>query len=83
MIMFLYEYARTVTDGVYDINNPADVDGGGDLVTLAQRISEDVEFSHKFKCTYNSNCKIYFNFELDGAQQTRLDTIVSTHKSKV
>lgn len=79
--MPIYNYARSIVNGAYDINNQERGDPA-DPTTLCSEICAIPEFDGHFdiKCS-GSSCDIVFDFTLSGAQETQLDTIVSNHKN--
>lgn len=77
-----YIYTRNLVDGSYDINNIADVDGGGNQVFLFKAIQVEGTLPTEFTINCNeSNCTITFSITLSGPQQTALNSTVATQQS--
>jgi len=80
--MAIYIYTRTFSDGEWNINNPNDVDGDGNPVTLAERIYQDETIGSKLHGVYlNSEAKVEMTEELSPGDKTILDNIVATHEA--
>lgn len=76
-----YNYTRELVDGVYNIDNPRDVDADGEPVRLACRVKEALPnktFNMKIDGT---DVVICFEAELTTEEKNTLDTTVANHKS--
>ncbi len=76
-----YNYTRVLTDGVYDINNPRDVDSRGKAVLLATRINQDLPGKDFTIVMDGTSVDIIFDLELSGGDKTTLDATVATYKA--
>ena len=76
-----YNYTRVLTDGVYDINNPRDVDSRGKAVLLATRINQDLPGKDFTIVMDGTSVDIIFDLELSGGDKTTLDATVATHQA--
>ena len=79
--MFTYDYVRANTDGHYDINNPARIDGSGNQIWLADEIIAALPSKPCRVICNGTLCSIEFETELTAGEKTTLDTVVANHKA--
>lgn len=76
-----YNYTRTITDGVRDIDNPKDVDVNGFPVKLYKRIKDALPGKSFKMVMAGTSVKISFDPALSSADKDTLDATIETHKS--
>lgn len=78
----VYEYTRSLVNGIYDVHNIVRVDGSSNQIQLRNEILVALPAEGKPKMKMNgSSLSIAFSGTLSAGDETTLESVVTDHKN--